>query len=97
MLTIQTLLLRKTPAGEPPELDQPSIPDSHEKQTKSAFHSASARRSLHETASALFAQMGGALSGAFPRKSIYFLLENSIKKRGQDVRPALFMCLLTLA
>ena len=50
----------------------PLIPDSHEKQIKSAVHGASARRSLHETTSALPAQMGGAFSGAFPGKSVCF-------------------------
>ena len=55
------------------------IIDSHKKQTKTTFYSASARRSLHETSSALSVQKGDASSDAFSVKSVCFLLKNSIK------------------
>ena len=61
------------------------ILDSHEKQPESAFHGASAHRSLNETASAPRAQKGDAFSGTFPIKSVCFLSENRMKTDGSQM------------
>ena len=63
------------------------ILDSHEKQAESAFHGASARRSLKETASAPRAQKGDAFSGTLPRKSACFFLIASEWQDGNDLIP----------
>ena len=61
---------------------RPVIPNSQERQTKSIFHSASARRSLHEAASALLA--------AFPRQ--HLPPQGSRRSIGTPFREALVSC-----